>query len=237
MRSNAAATRSIARMTGDRRREIAAVLEAGSIDGAGQGGVLTTESCLRNPNRSPGASGRTRVEAEALLGDALGIDRVIWLRAGIVGDDTDGHVDDLTRFVSPTTIITVVEPDSSDANHMPLAENRERLRAARDRSGRAFEIVELPMPAPICFEGARLPASYANFYVANQVVLMPTFDRTTDARAAAILAECLPGREVVGISSRELIVGLGSVHCLTQQEPARVDRRERSNGRAGILKS
>lgn len=212
-------TRRIAEATGGRRRQIDHVLEAGSIDGDGRGSVLTTESCLLNPNRTPDGRPRSRADAEAILQDALGSDHVIWLGDGILGDDTDGHVDDITRFVSPTTIVTAVEPDTSDANHAPLLANLEVLRAARDRTGRPFEIVELPMPPPVHFEGTRLPASHANFYIANGVVLMPTFGGATDARAAAILGECLPDREIVGIPSRELVVGLGAVHCLTQQQP------------------
>lgn len=217
---DAAVARRVAGLTGARRREVASILEAGSIEGDGQGTVLTTESCLLNPNRTPGAPARTRADVEALLADALGSDRVVWLGDGIAGDDTDGHVDDITRFVSPSTIVTAVEPDAHDVNHEPLRANLERLRVLRDRAGRPYEIVELPMPAPVAHDGTRLPASYANFYIANRVVLMPTFEQAADARAAAILAACLPGREVVGIPSRELVAGLGAVHCLTQQEPA-----------------
>lgn len=213
-------TGAIADLTGGRRRAIDQVLEAGSIDGDGRGTVLTTESCLLNPNRTPDGRPRTRAAAESILRDALGSEHVIWLGDGIVGDDTDGHVDDITRFVTPSTIVTAVEPDPNDANHEPLRANLERLRAARDRDGRAFEIVELPMPPAVHFEGTRLPASHANFYIANRVVLMPTFGQRSDARAAAILGECFPGREIVGIPSRELVVGLGAVHCLTQQQPA-----------------
>ncbi len=213
-------TRGIAELTAGRRRAIDQILEAGSIDGDGRGSVLTTESCLLNPNRTSDGRPRTRADAERILADALGSDHVIWLGDGIVGDDTDGHVDDITRFVSATTIVTAVEPDTSDANHEPLRANLERLRVARDRAGRAFEIVELPMPPPVHFEGTRLPASHANFYIANGVVLMPTFGQATDARAAAILGECFPGRDMVGIPSGELVVGLGAVHCLTQQQPA-----------------
>jgi len=216
---DATVARRIAELTGERRRAIPSVLEAGSIDGDGRGTVLTTESCLLNPNRTPEGPARTRAQAEALLADALGTERVIWLGDGIAGDDTDGHVDDITRFVSASTIVTAVEPDASDVNHLPLAANLATLRATRDRDGRPYEIVELPMPAPVHHDGIRLPASHANFYIGNRVVLMPAFDQPTDARAAAILAECLPHRDVVAIPSRELVAGLGAVHCLTQQEP------------------
>jgi len=210
----------VALRTGFRRRAVASVLEAGSIDGDGQGSVLTTEQCLLHPNRTPGGTARTRAEAEALLADTLGIERVIWLGDGIVGDDTDGHVDDVTRFVALDTVVTAVEPDPADPNHAPLAANLERLRAARTASGRPYEVVELPMPAPVVHAGTRLPASYANFYIANRAVLVPAFGQAADARAAAILGSCLPGREIVAIPSSALVAGLGAVHCLTHQEPA-----------------
>lgn len=209
----------VASATGGRRVVVDAVLEGGSIEGDGLGTVLTSEACLLNPNRTPGATPRTRAEVEALLAGALGCERTIWLGDGIAGDDTDGHVDDIARFVSARTIVAAVEPDESDANHVPLAANVERLRAARDRDGRRYEIVALPMPRPIHHAGTRLPASYANFYLANDVVLLPTFEQPSDDRAAAILGDCLPGREVLRIPSSELVVGLGAVHCLTQQEP------------------
>lgn len=217
---DAAVAHEIARITGCHRLAVDAVLEGGSIDGDGRGTLLTTEACLLDPNRTPGLPARTRLDAEALLAASLGCEHVIWLGDGIVGDDTDGHVDDIARFVSPSTIVAAVEPDTADANHGPLAANLERLRAARDREGRPYEVVEVPMPDPIHHDGDRLPASYANFYIANGVVLMPAFGQPSDERAAAILGECLPDRELVCIPSRELVVGLGAVHCLTQQIPA-----------------
>lgn len=193
------------------------VLEGGSIDGNGAGTVLTTESCLLNPNRG---AHRSREEIERLLHEQLGAKRVLWLGEGIVGDDTDGHVDDLTRFVDRGTVVTVVEPDVSDPNHAPLAANRRRLRAMRDQDDKPLAIAELPMPPPIVVGGQRCPASYANFYLANGVALVPTFGVASDGRALSLLRELLPDRDVIGISCRDLVVGLGAIHCVTQQEPA-----------------
>jgi agmatine deiminase len=193
------------------------VLEGGGIDGDGQGTVLTTESCLLNPNRGPG---RTRERMERLLADFLGARRVLWLGDGIEGDDTDGHVDDIARFVAPGVVVAAVCDDPSDANHAPLAENRRRLRAMTDARGAALTVVEMPMPPRLAVGAQRSPASHANFYLANGVVLVPVFGGASDARALAILRELLPGREVVGIPSAELVSGFGAVHCVTQQEPA-----------------
>jgi len=201
------------------RFEAGFVLEPGSIEGDGAGTLLTSESCLLNPNRGPHGVAREREDLERALHALLAARHVVWLGDGIVGDDTDGHVDDLTRFVASGVLVTVVEPDGSDPNHVPLQENLERLRRARDAAGRAFEIVTLPMPPAVVEGGSRCPASYANFYIANGVVLVPVFDVASDARALAILRECLPEREIVGIPGRDLVVGLGAVHCLTQQEP------------------
>ena len=195
-----------------------AVLEPGAIDGNGQGVVLTTESCLLHPNRGGGRA-RSREVLEKLLGDMLGADRVVWLADGIAGDDTDGHIDDITRFVASDVVVTAIEADEAHPNHAPLTENRARLHALRASDWPALEIVELPMPADHFAGRAPLPASHANFYVANGVVLMPVFGGESDARAASILAECFSGREIVGIPSGELVVGLGAVHCLTQQQP------------------
>ncbi|MCC5795512.1 MAG: agmatine deiminase family protein [Chromatiales bacterium] len=194
------------------------VLEGGSIEVNGAGMLLTTEQCLLNPNRNPQLD---RGQIEVLLRATLGVHTIGWLGDGIVGDDTDGHVDDLTRFVSEDTVVTVVEPDPLDENHAALADNLERLRALALPDGRPLRIVELPMPEP-CHgtDGRRLPASYANFYIGNRVVLMPTFACPADEEAAAILARCFPGRRVVGVDSRALVSGLGSFHCLTQQVPA-----------------
>ena len=193
------------------------VLEAGSVDGDGQGTVLTTEACLLNPNRGPR---RTREWMEQRLHDFLGAEQVLWLGDGVAGDDTDGHVDDLTRFVAPGRVVTALATDPRDPNHAPLAENLRRLRGMRDARGRPLELATLPMPPPVRVGGERLPASYANFYLANRVALVPVFDVPSDERALKVLAELLPQREIVGISARDLVLGLGAVHCLTQQEPA-----------------
>jgi agmatine deiminase len=197
------------------------VLEGGSIDTNGAGILLTTEECLLSEvqQRNPGVS---REQLERAFHDYLGIEQVLWLNRGIAGDDTHGHVDDITRFVGPTTIVTAVEPDTTDANHAPLAENLERLKSARTLDGKQFTIVELPLPRPVVFRGQRLPASYANFYIANGQVLVPTFHDPNDRVALNILAELFPDREVIGIHSVDLVWGLGTLHCMTQQQPAAV---------------
>jgi agmatine deiminase len=192
------------------------VIEGGAIDGDGRGTVLTTESCLLNPNRG---AGRSRERMERLLGDYLGARRVLWLAGGIEGDDTDGHVDDVARFVAPGLVAAAVCTDPSDANHAPLAENRRRLGRMSDASGRPLDVVELPMPPRLECGGLRSPASYANFYLANGVALVPVFGAPSDARALAILRELLSDREVIGISCRTLVSGFGAIHCVTQQEP------------------
>jgi len=192
------------------------VLEGGSIDVNGEGALLTTEQCLLNPNRNPSL---TRAEIERLLRDSFGVDEILWLGDGIEGDDTDGHIDDLTRFVAPGTVVTVVEPNRADPNHVPLAANRRLLDTLRV-AGRPLTVVELPMPTPQYLETQRLPASYANFYVANGAVLVPVFGCPADAAACSILKDCFPGRRVVPIDCRVLIAGLGALHCLTQQVPA-----------------
>ena len=199
------------------RFESGMILEGGSIDVNGAGTLLTTEQCLLNPNRNPGMS---RAQIEARLGELFGIGEVVWLGEGIAGDDTDGHVDDLTRFVARGTVVTVVEPNPHDDNFVPLRENLERLRAHRLSDGSALDVIELPMPAPLFHHGERLPASYANFYVANGVVLAPAFADPADDRAAGILGECFPGRRILSVDCRKLVVGLGAFHCLTQQVPA-----------------
>jgi agmatine deiminase len=193
------------------------VMEGGSIEVNGRGTVLTTEACLLNPNRNPQLN---RAQIEDYLRDYLGVTNVLWLGDGIVGDDTDGHIDDLTRFVNPTTVVTVVEEDRADANYELLQENLKRLRGLRDQDGNLLRVVELPMPGVVEYEGQRLPASYANFYIANKIVLVPTYRHANDAKALAILQKEFPGRRVVGIDSTELIWGLGSFHCISQQEPA-----------------
>jgi agmatine deiminase len=195
------------------------VLEGGSIDTNGEGILLTTEECLLSEvqQRNPGVS---RAQLGRAFHDYLGIDQVLWLNRGIAGDDTHGHVDDITRFVAPETIVTAIEPNTSDPNHAPLAENLARLKAARTRAGKQFTLVELPLPRPVVFNGQRLPASYANFYIANGLVLVPTFNDPNDRAALNILSEVFPGREVVGIHSVDLVWGLGTLHCMTQQQPA-----------------
>ncbi len=191
------------------------VLEGGSIDVNGAGQLLTTESCLLNPNRNPGLN---RVQIEARLSAMLGIEEVLWLAAGIVGDDTDGHIDDVARFVSEDTIVTAVETDRHDANYAVLQENLRRLRNMRQPDGKPLRIITLPMPCPVG-ENGHLPASYLNFYIANKVVLVPQFQQTADKESLRILADCFPDRQMVGIDCRELITGFGAVHCVTQQVP------------------
>ena len=191
------------------------VLEGGSIDVNGQGTLITTEECLLSDvqQRNPGLS---REDLENVFHHYLGIDQVLWMNRGIAGDDTHGHVDDITRFVGDRTIVTVTEPNTADENHLPLQENLERLHEARG----SYTIVELPMPSPIVFQGQRLPASYANFYIANELVLVPTFNDANDRKALNALAELFPDRRVVGIHSGDLVWGLGTLHCMTQQQPA-----------------
>jgi agmatine deiminase len=197
--------------------EAGMVLEGGSIDVNGAGTVLTTESCLLNKNRNPNIS---RGEIEECLKVYLGATQVLWLGDGIAGDDTDGHVDDLARFVATDTIVTVVEQDPADANYKVLQDNLTRLRAMRDANGRPFRIETLPMPPALFHEGTRLPASYANFYIVNGGVIMPTFGCAADSIARATLERVFPGRRAVGIPSTDLVWGLGAIHCLTQQHPA-----------------
>lgn len=193
------------------------VLEGGAVDGDGAGTVLTTESCLLNPNRGPG---RTRERMERRLHDWLGAERTLWLGAGIEGDDTDGHVDDVARFVDAGTIVAATCDDESDPNHVPLADNLARLRAMRDAAGRPYTVVPLPLPPRLVIDGLRCPASYANFYLANGCVLVPVFGVAEDARALGVMRDLFPTRDVVGVPSGELVLGLGALHCLSQQEPA-----------------
>jgi agmatine deiminase len=194
------------------------VLEGGSIDTNGAGTLLTTEECLLSEvqQRNPGLS---RADLEQVFHDYLGIDQVLWLNRGVAGDDTHGHVDDITRFVADNVIVTVTEPNPDDENHLPLVENLDRLKSARNLKGQPFEIVELPMPSPIVFEGQRLPASYGNFYIANNLVLVPTFNDPNDRIALNTLAKVFPDRKVTGIHCGDFIWGLGALHCMTQQQP------------------
>jgi agmatine deiminase len=193
------------------------VLEGGSIDVNGSGLLLTSESCLLNPNRNPFLN---RAQIEQRLCAMFGVDKVLWLGDGIVGDDTDGHIDDLARFVAPDTIVTTVEEDPADDNYAVLQDNLERLHAMRDQRGNPLRIITMPMPPPVFYRGQRMPATYANFYIANRVVLLPYYNHPNDERARHILQACFPTRRVVGIDCTNLIVGLGAFHCLTQQVPA-----------------
>jgi agmatine deiminase len=197
------------------------VLEGGAIDVNGRGTVITTEECLLDPVTQVRNPGLSREGVERALEETLGVTNVVWLGKGIAGDDTHGHVDDLCRFVNPTTVVLCEEKDRSDANHAALAENRERLAGARLEDGSPIRVVPLPMPSPLFFEGVRLPASYANFYIGNAVVIVPTFNDPNDRVALGILAGLFPGRRVVGIHAVDLVWGFGTLHCLTQQQPAR----------------
>jgi agmatine deiminase len=199
------------------------VLEGGSIDLNGAGLLLTTEECLLDTvqARNPGMA---RADLEQAFTDYLGIRKVLWLGRGIAGDDTHGHVDDLARFVGPNTIVTVIEKSPADPNYAPLEENLRRLGGATNLEGKRFEVITLPMPSPVIFKGQRLPASYANFYIANDRVLLPTFNDPADRHALGILGDCFPGRTVVGIHAVDLVWGLGTLHCLTQQQPAAIQR-------------
>jgi len=193
------------------------VLEGGSIDVNGRGALLTTASCLLNPNRNPDL---TKAEIERRLKDFIGVTKVLWLGDGIEGDDTDGHIDDLTRFVGKDTVVTVIEEDESDANFEPLQANLARLREMTTEDDSPLKVHTLPMPGKIVKQGQRLPASYANFYIANKVILMPVFQDTGDAWASSVIQRAFPKRKVIAIDCRELIWGLGAFHCLTQQQPA-----------------
>ncbi|HEX5386388.1 MAG TPA: agmatine deiminase family protein [Gemmatimonadales bacterium] len=193
------------------------IMEGGSLDVNGRGTLLTTESCLLNPNRNPALS---RTEVERYLRAYLGVQHILWLGRGIAGDDTDGHVDDLTRFVDPTTVVTVVEDDPRDENFEPLQENLQRLGAMCDQDGQPLRVEALPMPPPVMHQGQRLPASYANFYVANGLVLLPGYDAARDEIARVTLQRLFPDRRVVVIDCTDLVWGLGAFHCITQQWPA-----------------
>jgi agmatine deiminase len=211
---DAAVPQSIAERFNVTRFEPGLVLEGGSIDVNGAGKLLTTEECLLSKvqARNPGLS---RGKIEKALADYLGATEVIWLGRGIEGDDTHGHIDDIARFTSPDTVVAVVEPDKSSPNHEPLKENLGRLRARED-----LKVVTLPCPEPVYFAGQLLPASYANFYIANRMVLAPVFGDPQDRVALNTLARLFPDREVIGIYCRDLVLGLGTLHCMTQQQPA-----------------
>ncbi len=195
------------------------VLEGGSIDVNGRGTLLTTEECLLSKlqERNPGF---VKEDYAEVFRGYFGVTKVLWLKNGIAGDDTHGHVDDLTRFVNPSTVVTIVEDDPKDANYAPLQENLALLKTMTDQDGKQLRVETLPMPAPIYFDGQRLPASYANFYIANKIVIVPTFNDPNDRIALNTLAGLFPDREVVGIACRDLVLGLGTLHCMTQQQPA-----------------
>ncbi len=193
------------------------VMEGGSVEFNGAGTVLTTTACLLNENRNPHL---TKEQIEKYLLEYYGQDQVLWLGDGIVGDDTDGHIDDITRFVNEDTVLTVVESNPLDENYVLLQENLEALRAMKLKDGRSLKIIELPMPSPVIYDDTRLPASYANFYIANTAVIVPVFDDVNDQKALDIIQGCFPDRKVIGINSVDIIWGLGSFHCLSQQEPA-----------------
>jgi agmatine deiminase len=192
------------------------VMEGGSVEFNGAGTLLTSTCCLLNPNRNPHLN---REQIETYLRDYYGVEQILWVNEGIVGDDTDGHIDDTVRFVNEDTVITVIEEDRADENYQLLHDNLAELKKMRLLNGKQLQIVELPMPEKVIYEDQRLPASYANFYIANESVIVPTFRSDRDERALGIIEECFPGRRVVGIDSTDIIWGLGSFHCLSQQEP------------------
>jgi len=193
------------------------VMEGGSVDFNGKGTVLTSTACLLNKNRNPQLN---QQQIEEYLRNYYGVEQVLWLGDGIVGDDTDGHIDDITRFTNENTIVTVVEENKSDENYHILQENLQTLKSMRLLNGKQLNIVELPMPEPVYYDGQRLPASYANFYIANTSVIVPTYRCAKDDKALSILESCFPDRKIIGIDSTDIIWGLGSFHCLSQQEPA-----------------
>jgi agmatine deiminase len=209
--------RRVAEITGRRRFEAGIILEGGAVDFNGHGSVLTSEQCLLNPNRNASLG---RAEIERYLADYCAATNVLWLGDGIVGDDTDGHIDELARFVGPRTVVAAVERDPRDENHAPLADNLQRLKSMRDEQGRSLEVIEIPLPGRLMHGEQRLPASYMNFYIANGVVIVPTFDDPNDRLAQETLARLLPTRQVVPIRAVDLAWGLGAFHCITQQEPA-----------------
>jgi agmatine deiminase len=209
--------RRIAEVTGRQRFTPGIIMEGGAIDTNGRGTFLTTEQCLLNPNRNPNLS---RADLERYLADYLGAKKVLWLGEGIEGDDTDGHIDELARFVSPRVVVAALEEDPADANYKPLRENFARLKQMTDEDDRPLEIVPLPMPRPMHHEDQRIPGSYCNFYIANGVVVTPEFDDPADTRVVETLVKLMPGREIIPIPARDLFWGLGAFHCMSQQEPA-----------------
>ena len=207
----------MARLTGRRRFTPRIILEGGAIDGNGEGTILTTEPCLLNPNRNPQLN---RADVERYLVDYLGAKKILWLAGGIEGDDTDGHIDELARFVGPTTVVAAVEEDPDDANYEPLQGNLRRLAEMTDARGCPLQVIPIPMPRAMYQDEQRLPACYLNFYIANGVVIVPTFDDPKDEIALATLARLFPDRQIRGIHAVDLVWGLGAFHCITQQQPA-----------------
>lgn len=208
----------VARSTGLRIFEPGVVLEGGSIDVNGRGSILTTEQCLLNKNRNPELG---KAQLERLLHDYLGVETVVWLGEGVAGDDTDGHVDDIARFVNEETVVCMAEPDAGDVNHAALKKDRAVLAAHKDKEGRRLEVVTIEMPRAVEGDGSRLPASYANFYIGNSAVLVPVFgDARRDSAALETLSECFQGRKIVPVDCRELVYGFGGIHCVSQQQPA-----------------
>jgi len=193
------------------------VMEGGSVEFNGKGTVLTSTACLLNPNRNPHLN---QQQIEHYLCAYYGVEQVLWVDEGIVGDDTDGHIDDTVRFVNEDTVLTVVETNRADENYSLLQHNLQQLKSMRLLNGKQLNIVEIPMPEPLFYEGQRLPCSYANFYIANNAVIVPVFNTKNDERALQLIQECFPTRQVVGVDSTDIIWGLGSFHCLSQQEPA-----------------
>jgi agmatine deiminase len=192
------------------------ILEGGSIDTNGRGTILTTRSCLLNPNRNPKL---TRDEIEDYLKEDLGATKIIWLNRGVAGDDTDGHIDDLARFVSPGTVVCAYEDNPADENYAALKENYEILKGATDQENKPLTVIKLPMPDPVVYDGERCPASYTNFYIGNTVVIVPVFDDPHDETALAIIRDLFPDRTVVGVNARAMVEGSGTFHCATQQQP------------------
>jgi agmatine deiminase len=207
----------MARLTGRRRFTPGVILEGGAVDGNGDGTILTTESCLLNPNRNPQLS---RSQIEQYLADYCCAKKILWLAGGMAGDDTDGHIDELARFVGPTTVVAAIEEDPRDENHEPLADNHRRLSKMTDARGRPLEIIPVNMPRAMYYDNQRLPACYLNFYIANGVVIVPVFDDPADQPALETLARVFPGRAIRGLNAVDLVWGLGAFHCITQQQPA-----------------
>ena len=206
----------VAQLTGRRRFTPGIILEGGAIDGNGDGTLLTTEPCLLNPNRNPQLS---RADVERYLADYCCAKKILWLGGGIAGDDTDGHIDELARFVGPTTVVAALSNDREDEDYEPLQENYRRLQAMRDARGRPLEVITIPMPRPLFFEDNRLPACYMNFYIANGLVIVPQFGDPADRVAVETLGRLFPGRQIRGLDAIDLVWGLGAFHCVTQQQP------------------